>query len=408
MAITLDLYAVHLADESRFLAVSRDRNSYVRPSRYENPEITYAAVEAVLSFYSSSGFITLVPGYLRRDLYEGMGQSGKRTRIRATGGLVDLGAKHGVSIGGISFRADAETIRLKGPPLIHGGPKPLIDYDDTDQTHAMRQRLDRVNALLAETRIVLPEDGGVAQNEADPDQDEERPESRDRSLNRLYRVFNDGSFDRGGRFYGGWWQGLGKDQRQLLQIDGEAIVELDFASMHPRLCYELSGLAFHAEKDPYSLEGEGLEVPRDLVKRAFNQLLNNSGGSIKTPPGVSEGLPEGINWKRLLAMIEDQHEPVAHWFRKGRGVELQAIDAAIADSTLYALAMRDIPCLPIHDSFLVAARFEVPLAEAMILAYQAQLGRFGAKRALPVIKGLSSPDLEKQVISRLSALEVRH
>jgi hypothetical protein len=24
----------------------------------------------------------------------------------------------------------------------------------------------------------------------------------------LYRVFNEGVFDKGGRFYGGWWQGI--------------------------------------------------------------------------------------------------------------------------------------------------------------------------------------------------------
>ena len=47
---------------------------------------------------------------------------------------------------------------------------------------------------------------------------------------RLYRVFNNGSFDEGGRFYGGWWQNLPSEYRQFITINGHTTSEYDYSA----------------------------------------------------------------------------------------------------------------------------------------------------------------------------------
>jgi len=52
----------------------------------------------------------------------------------------------------------------------------------------------------------------------------------------LRRYFNDGSFEQGGRLFGGFWQSLSKAERVSgLTIDEKDIVTLDYAQMAPRV-----------------------------------------------------------------------------------------------------------------------------------------------------------------------------
>ena len=91
---------------------------------------------------------------------------------------------------------------------------------------------------------------------------------------RLYRVFNNACWTHVGRFYGGWWQELPKAKRRHLLIDGEAVIELDFRALHPRLCYQMSGQPLGPMDDPYAFPGMKGVAQRNLVKTALNQLIN--------------------------------------------------------------------------------------------------------------------------------------
>jgi hypothetical protein len=48
-------------------------------------------------------------------------------------------------------------------------------------------------------------------------------------------VFNNGSFNEGGRFYGGWWQNFPSDYRQFITINGHTTWEYDYSSLHPAM-----------------------------------------------------------------------------------------------------------------------------------------------------------------------------
>ena len=59
----------------------------------------------------------------------------------------------------------------------------------------------------------------------------------DLSERRLRRYFTRGSFESGGRLFGGFWQKLKKEQRKNIIINDEEAVSLDYSQMAPRILY---------------------------------------------------------------------------------------------------------------------------------------------------------------------------
>lgn len=399
-AFVLDLLVEAWSDPSRWLAYSRSRGYYQGQTRYRNPLITYEPVCRVTNFLISADYAEGKTGFCDRSQYEGMAPEGRRSRIRATDGLLNLAASYRLTREGVGIAAASETILLRAPKLVRGKPGELIDYEDTAETRKMRDTLGRINALLATARITMPGPVGEQDQDRPSLEGTDEPLPTDRTSHRLHRVFNDASFDRGGRFYG-WWQGLRKTERPLLLINDEPVIELDFSGMHPRLCYALSGQPLDPEVDPYAIPGFETPELRELVKRGFGQLLNGTDKTRKAPTGCTERLPPGMRWGQLLAAIEAKHRPIVAWLRRKRGLELQAVDAAIAGTILDYLAHRGIPCLPVHDSFIVARRHERVLGETMLLAWHGQLQRFGGTAGIPRVQGWSSPDLEQTVTQRV-------
>lgn len=398
-ATLLDLYAAAKADPTRFLAYSRNANDFDH-GRYDNRLVTLTAVQTVTAFLNTSGLTEGAPGYHDRTPgpFGGPSGRGRRTRVRATPRLVAMLEDAGLSTAAIGQLRTTENVRLKAAAPGHRQTKPLIDYTDTAETNGFRAVLAEVNALIAATRIDLdlPALSGPLTALEGPDE-EDRPDANDRTARQLYRVFNNSRFDQGGRFYGGFWQSLRKEDRKHILIDGEPTVELDFKSMHPRLCYQFENKTLAPDVDPYLIPA----LPpssRWLVKAALTRLLNAAPGKTpRAPEGASEALPPRMKWARFLWHIADHHRPIAPWFRSGQGLRLQYLDSAIADKVLAYLTLRGTPCLPVHDSFIVPASRERQLGETMFSAYYGQCGKHGAAKVHPVITGWSSPTMEALV-----------
>ena len=83
------------------------------------------------------------------------------------------------------------------------------------------------------------------------------------------RVFNNGGFEDGGRFYCAL-QGIKSQQRLAITFDGDPVAEVDYTGLHPTMLYELEGLEPHPS--PYEVEG----FERSDVKVAFNILVNRN------------------------------------------------------------------------------------------------------------------------------------
>ena len=113
-----------------------------------------------------------------------------------------------------------ETITLKAPTenTEIGTEAALSDWEDTPATIKMRENLELINEnmlrywydlyIADETYDLLLKE--IAQRRRRSKTEEERQKNEPINLSKrtLRRVFNRGSFQMGGRFYGGWWQNI--------------------------------------------------------------------------------------------------------------------------------------------------------------------------------------------------------
>ena len=69
------------------------------------------------------------------------------------------------------------------------------------------------------------------------------------------RVFNNSTFDEGGRFYDGWWQRIDGKIRKDIRINNIATVEIDYSAIHVIMLYALMGIDYWSNftKDPYDI-----------------------------------------------------------------------------------------------------------------------------------------------------------
>jgi hypothetical protein len=104
----------------------------------------------------------------------------------------------------------------------------LVDYRDNRDIRRMRKRLDALNEGLV-TQEIAVKDRVIREGD--------RLENGGRARAQLHRVFNRGSFDLGGRFYGGHWQNIpsigGRDE---IKIDGKATTEIDMRQSMSGCC----------------------------------------------------------------------------------------------------------------------------------------------------------------------------
>lgn len=216
-----------------------------------------------------------------------------------------------------------------------------------------------------------------------------------------YAVFTE-SFDLHGRLYTGRFghQSLRKIERQWICFDGEHCKELDFSAFHTRMLYHLEGL--ECLSDPYHLWGDDTtELQRMVVKQLMNSLINartetaavkscNYFMSQYTPSGAlkrGKDLEDArklydavkqtdLKFAKLIPLVHERHYRIAKHFCNDTGIRLMNRDSRIAMNVLYHFAKRDIPCLGVHDSFIVPEHSEAELKEVMHRCYRNEVGDF--------------------------------
>jgi len=190
----------------------------------------------------------------------------------------------------------------------------------------------------------------------------------------LHRVFNTYP-DNGGRFYGAWHINMPKEIRRCIVINGEPACELDYKAHHIRMLYH--ELEIDYKDDPYE------ELCRDnLNQRAVYKIVSlvsiNADTRQAAVKGIrkqlrDEGIPFDYTDKSINACIEkfcEIHKPIAGFLNTGQWGYLQYKDSQITSHILTRMVKEGIPCLPVHDSYIVPAKHEGLLQDTMIEAYQ--------------------------------------
>jgi hypothetical protein len=171
------------------------------------------------------------------------------------------------------------------------------------------------------------------------------------------------------------WQNVRRDTRAKIKIDGEAVVELDFSTLHPAMLYAEVGSTM-----PIDCYAIGV-WPRNLVKLAVLVLINartqhKARSVIANEPAMASIAPQGSQAafraaQRLIDDIKAVHKPIAYAFHSDAGARLMRLDSDLAEYVMLSLARQGITALPIHDSFLVRAADRGKLEAAMRTAADA-------------------------------------
>jgi hypothetical protein len=388
----LNLYSVYQANSKRYIAYSRNPGGFQR-TRYKRHNIGYDVfIKKVINSLDELGYIESHLGFHDKDFGIGM-----NSRMKANLSLIELFDEHTLAPVMVQREAVEEVIILKSVSILEDNKKDkyVVDYEDTEQTNQIRGNLQTINALLDSRWIDLNVSDEAYEKIAEETERKKNRSDIDFTRKKLKRVFNNNSFEDGGRFYHGWWQEIPKEYRKHITIDGKITVEVDYSSIHFRILYAEQGIDIKGD-DPYIIEG--YEDRRRLIKIALNIMLNaetkkSSINAIHSKLKVSKDTAIDI-YKRL----EAEHPKIKQYFGSGKGVKLQYIDSQIAEKVMLNLARDNIVCLPVHDSFIVRLSHQIDLHEEMDKAFKEIAGVDARRDSKDVVVG---SDIHRQESERL-------
>jgi hypothetical protein len=396
----LNLYKNYCNDPERVIAYSRDRNQYSNKKSVYNKKFKLSyrySVEAgkgVINFLVELGYIETFSFQHNRQ----KGGPSYQSRMRATEKLFNLIQRFNVSDDMIEIDySQDEIIIMKGQKsndkiikIVNSngntvrkkisGKRKVCKTPSTAEVKILRKNLQIINDVMDSSDITL----GISDDELrelnvrlrdDPDPNKQ---AIDFSRKRLHRVFLERRLDRGGRFYGAWYQNIPKEYRKRILINGKPVLELDYSSLHPNLLYFLAG-EDPPEGDLYQLDGYSKDT-RKFLKGVFLRLINSrtraeAKGSIREAAFFKEKLrvPKELGKledKFLDPLIDaffEKHKPLTKFIFTidNLGIILQNIDSQIAEKVLLYFALKGIPVLPMHDSFIIYAELYQELEEIM-------------------------------------------
>lgn len=282
-----------------------------------------------------------------------------------------------------------DLIRLKGGRAIvlRSKWKKGVRYDASDPTvSAMAEAVHAYNTFLSKVELSLDlSESELQKMHMTPERTGKPRPPINFHDKELCRIFNNRSFDQGGRFFRGWWIGAPKQYRDHILIDGKPTIEKDYSGCFLRMMYHLKAEPFPA--DPYAIpevkalaDEQGLEwkAVRTAIKRLTNIYLNASHKhKIWYFPDITRDLPVGLDKPmQIYDLIKALHQPIADKFRTGYGVKLMRYESDMCAYVLAKGVREKIPVLPIHDSFRVQQNHGDWLEQAMREAYQEQFPGF--------------------------------
>lgn len=263
MANLLRAYCKH---KDMLVGIDRRKGRLDRELRYRPEYMTANRFILVQDWLLSYGYMRI-----EQKGYNFAGE-GQTTRVIITDKAVNDLEAGDLSLRDFWIEKPDEIILLKN------SDDHLCNYQDNDETNVMRSNLERINELLGKTDISTSRP--LTLHERKPDFVGDKVY--------LYRLFQYGDFQTGGRFYGGWWQYIRKYARRLITLDGVPTVEIDYSGFNAAMLLAKSGRPI--PDDPYSLVpgvSESKEL-RDLAKTTLAALLNSKSGNTQEPRDFNE------------------------------------------------------------------------------------------------------------------------
>ncbi|MBT6362271.1 MAG: hypothetical protein HOJ67_08725, partial [Rhodospirillaceae bacterium] len=406
--IICDLYAAWIENPDRYVGYSRGKENFNQGGSYWDHLND-------CSLLSQRKFLELID-FLKAELYieDHTAKAGRNrfsSRMKAKEYLLNLLFE--MEVNWASIQTDTNTgaivVKDKNKKIIDPPKDPDFDYSRAEKN------LQRINENLQSSLLNLNISDkefevlkARLRNEGGDDELEALGEYReplDFSNRSLRRIFSLDSFEYGGRFYGGWWQGVPSEYRKFIEIEGLMTNEKDYATNQARILY--GEVNAEAPDDSYVIPG--WNIPdwntelRIVTKKAFNQLLNSKEINrneeqwwLFAPDLAPNPMPKNWkdlkkkekNWLRrtefrkqtgrdyseLLRDLKEMHKPIDKFFFSQAWAWIQRRDSDIAERVMLKLLDEQITALPIHDSFIVRRGAEKILKEVMNETFEEILG----------------------------------
>ena len=417
--LAVDALAAQVGVKNGSFTVSKNKNHYKKEKSnrtglaplglsYETAICDSKTKAGALNSLYNFGYLKEVSkGRYNRD---GKGPIGAMTKYAATKKLLDLfdPEQHIQTL--FIPKPKRETITLKAPTenADIGNEAALSNWEDTPATIKMRENLELINEnmlrhwydlyIADETYDLLLKE--IAQRRRRSKTEEERQKNKPINLSNrtLRRVLNRGSFEMGGRFYGGWWQNIPSAYRSVITINGYRTVEADYSQFHPNILYHLKQAKLTGEDAYERILGS---EHRDLSKQIFNACLNSSYETNRPPKGMKI-CHTGFKWRKIKEKLRKAHTQIEDAFFTDQGMSLQFYDSQMAEHVMLAFSKDKKPILPVHDSFLVLEDDQELLLESMKTAYEQVLGK-DIKIDLKKEKFMRLPPSEDNVFEEVMA-----
>lgn len=389
----------------RYLIISKSPNDYTNYSWYGLNYYTYRLTVGWIEILLKERFINQTLGFYKSETGEG-----KRSRINASEKLIS-------SLNEINNRAEnISSLQYTKNILLKDEYKRLIKYAPSNRLVEKIKFLNEYNEFIRGEKLLLPVNirtlkqlnfkyplyadsyisfyhrllSEVSINQPSPSGIpllitlDNNLLLNKKLQGQLYRVFNQGKFTIGGRFYGGSYQQLNEVDRARILINDSAVVEVDYSAFHLNMLYHLTGKQIN--EDPYSVVDRpeirpilkllcliviNSENKSQALRALHDELRRNSGfQKLKRIYRLDE--------KDLLRKFESVHAEISNYFCSGIGLRLMYRDSEIAEDVLKYFTNREIPCLCVHDSFLVPVQYKDELKQIMNDVYKKHIG-FEAK-----------------------------
>ena len=319
--LLFNLYDAWLHDADLCIAINLNERRYKARSRYNSRGISRLIIPLMRELVDA-GLIHFAPGYYPRG---GQAGKGRLSRIWPSETLLQHFRKARFSPFEIDYHEDRECIVLRDED------KNDIEYEDTPETIRMRNVLFAYNQLLKNTHIDC--------SHLDKSYILKKDKSRiDINQNKKFvrRIFNNSSWKQGGRFYGGWWQQIGGDNRSRIRLDGRRTIEIDYSGLHIVLLYARIGINYFVEygfkSDPYEINLSAindLDLKRWLAKNTLLMAVNavdeeTTVRAVRHKARESEITAEGLSLtdqllKEILDQLKAKHPRISDWLCSGAG-----------------------------------------------------------------------------------------
>jgi len=395
--LLLDLFANWLTDPKKYIAIYRG-NDFYEQGIYNALHISRQTVP-LMDILLKEGYIQMYTGYFKPENEDGS----KKTRIKVTSKLINFLVKtHQLSQHMIERAPNEECIILRGIKerkinTKTGKSKKTKTSEQIDYTknkkydnyipliNKMRKNVYAYNNLLRRTFIDIPH----IPKEGISTRSKKRKIHIDLTQKFVARIFNNNSFQEGGRYFGGFWQRLSSKWRKRIRINDHKVVEIDYSGIHIIMLYALKGIDYWSDikTDPYHIKGlEQSDRMRDLLKVVLLSSIN-----AENRAKTKQAIQHEINWDKdlyrwslskkldlndILDKFVSTHAPIKEYFFSGKGIELQHADSRIAEMVVNHCTRHHIPVLCIHDSFVIEQKHKELLQNIMNKSFDVVLKEF--------------------------------